>query len=296
MSSESSFAEKFLKRLKKIDTGQIEQFVGQMLREKELLEAVLEALPDGVVVVERGGRVVLANEAARQLLGHKRGDMVGKPFASLLRTEPLRELLAEFEENLAPLRAREVLLRRGATQRTLAVSAAAIESEEHLMTHAVWTLSDRTQQHRAVEEKRHLGNIESLAALTAGVAHEVKNPLNSLNIHAQLISKAAAEIPQGAVPERALERLQHSTGVILEEIQRLAGVVDAFTRAVRPVRLNLRRVELLQVLQPLAELVGPECAQRQIELVLDLDPDLPALILDREQMQQAVLNILKNAM
>jgi signal transduction histidine kinase len=147
-----------------------------------------------------------------------------------------------------------------------------------------------------MEEIRRIESIESLSTLTAGVAHEIKNPLNSMNIHAQLAKKSLKDLREEIGANVTLERIERSNRVIMEEIERLAKIVDGFLDAVRPARPNIRTHDLNKVLLGVAELIGPDCRSRGIELVLDLDPELTPVRIDADQILQCVLNVAKNAM
>jgi PAS domain S-box-containing protein len=290
MADRSAFADKFLKKLRRIDAEQIETYVEQLLREKALTESIVEEIEEGVLLIDPSGKIAATNRATAQILGLKRSELIGRTVRTTLRPEVLADAYEEFLETLVPVHGREfhfTVPRR----RTIALSLLPIELQEGVRAHTLLLLADRTEAERRAEERQQIGNIESLAALTAGVAHEVKNPLNSLNIHGQLLRRAVDEINHPAA-----ERLHHSVTVMLEEIQRLARVVDDFTRAVRPLRPRLQRADINRVLQGIAELIGPDCSSRQIELVLKLDPDIPEFPFDQDQIQQALLNVLKNAM
>jgi len=295
MNPEHSFAGKFLRKIKKIDTGQIESFLSQVLREKAFLEVILDSITEGVLVADRAMKVVFINEAARVLLGLNRTECVGRTLASLLRAPELKDLLAEFEEHLSSVRRRDVRL-RGPEPRVYSVTIVPIENDDDIATHSVWIVSDRTEAARREQEKSQLDNMESLAVLTAGVAHEIKNPLNSLNIHAQLVQKAARDLEALHPDAAAADRLGKSSAVLIEEIDRLARVVDGFLRAVRPVAPRLRKESINKIVEDLAELLGPECGARGIELRLHLDSEIPPLLIDPEQLHQVFLNLAKNAM
>ena len=290
-----SFAGKFLRKLKKIDSEQIESFLAQVLREKTFLEVIFNSMTEGVIVVEQGQKVVFLNDAAKGLLGLGREKSLGKPLGKLLRVKILLDVAEEFEQKKEPIRQREVTL-RAPERRVYSLTVVPIENESGVRSHAVWIIANRTEIHRAAEERQQVGNIESMATLTAGVAHEIKNPLNSLNIHAQLTARAAQDLRTRLPDEPALERLEHSTQVIREEIERLRRVVDQFITSVRPVHPLLRKAQVNGVIAHVAELVGPDCAARGIDLILSMDSELPPLLIDPEQIQQAILNLVKNAM
>jgi len=295
MAAESSrFADRFLQRLRRIDPDQIEGFIAQMLREKGLVEEVLDLMEEGVVLCDRQGRVLVVNRTAGQILGLRRAEAVGKALRRTLRAEAFLHIVEEFDEHREPIRDREVTL-LAPRQRTYAVSIAPLE-EEGQPQHSVLLIRDRTEQDRRAEERQTIGRMEAMAALTAGVAHEVKNPLNSLNIHAQIIRTGIDRLRSVEGTEKHLEMMERSTEVLREEIQRLASIVDDFTRAVKPVRPQARPNNINSVIESVAALLGPACAERNTELVLRLDSEIPLFPFDHDQIQQALLNVLKNAL
>lgn len=295
MPAESSFAGKFIKKIKKIDSEQVESFLAQVLREKAFLEVILDSLNEGVIVAEETMRIVYINESARQLLGLLRTETINKRMLDVIKTAALVEIANEFNETREAIRRREVMIQTPRGPRIYSITVEPVQNEEAVDTHSVWLISDRTDYVRRQKEKMQIENMESLAVLTAGIAHEVKNPLNSLNIHAQLANKAARDIGDRHPEEQATNRLERSTGVIIEEIERLKRVVDDFIRAVRPVKPALRKASLNNMLSQLADLMEPDCNNQGINLVLNLDPEIPLILIDSEQLYQVFLNILKNA-
>jgi signal transduction histidine kinase len=291
MADSSGFVDRFLKKLRKIDPDQIEGFIHQMLREKALLEEVIDQLDVGVILTDRQGRIHRINHSACQFFTTRRQECEGKLLSKAPRLAPLRELQEEFETLAKPILSRELTL-LSPTRRLLSVSLHLVEPREGEPGHTLWLLSDRTEEDRRADQRQQVDRIQALAALTAGVAHEVKNPLNSMGIHAQIIRSELRRLAD----THNVERLEHSAEVMLEEIKRLARIVDDFSRAVRPTRPQLRREDVNKVLRAVADLVAPECDQRGIDLILTMDSEVPPLEIDPEQLQQALLNLVKNAM
>jgi PAS domain S-box-containing protein len=291
----TTFASKFLSRLQRIDTNQIESFVTQLLREKDFQKTVLDSILDGVVVAGGDGRVVFANEAARGLLGLGGREVIGQPLRKVLRSRVLQAVADEFLDARKPVLEREVRVRTPGS-RVYSVSIIPVEGAGPADGGALWLVSDRTASMRRAAERQQVENMRSLATLTAGIAHEIKNPLNSMNIHAQLITQGVRSLAGKGVGEPELKRLEGSASVLLEEISRLARIVDQFIKAVRPAPPDLRVAALGPVVEAVADLVRPECVQRNIELEVDMDTAIPALLMDPAQIQQALLNITKNAM
>jgi len=129
-----------------------------------------------------------------------------------------------------------------------------------------------------------------LETLAAGVAHEVRNPLNSVQINLGILEQELSELiaDQGAHVFSVLAK-------IASEIKRLDDFVSEFLRFTRPPRLNVQRLPLQPLLADLIAFMAPECSKRGVALELDLrGPD--AAWVDAFQLKQAVLNLLLNAL
>jgi two-component system sensor histidine kinase HydH len=137
----------------------------------------------------------------------------------------------------------------------------------------------------AAQEKRLL-----LSRLLARFAHEVRNPLSSLDIHVQLLEEDLAQAT-AQIREKCASRFE----IIHGELHRLEGIVKHFLSLAGPSSLDLRPVEIGKVITHVCELLRPEAASRGIELLLQLPDALPALPADSMQLTQALLNLVINA-
>src|SRR5260370_33212064 len=126
--------------------------------------------------------------------------------------------------------------------------------------------------------------------LAAGVAHEIGNPLNSLNIHLQLIERRL-----GKLPRETREAIENSLTVARTEIQRLDSIVHQFLRAIRPTTPAFEPYQLNDLIEESVAFLRPEIEDRDILVETDLDPSLPMVEVDRDQIKQAFYNIIKNA-
>ena len=137
-----------------------------------------------------------------------------------------------------------------------------------------------------VAEKRDL-----LERLMGRLAHEIRNPLSSLDIHVQLLEEDLAAV---AAPLR--EQLTPRLEIIHGELHRLKTIVENFLRLTRPSALDLEPVELAKVVRHVCELLRPEAAAREIEIAAEVQDDLPALMADPVRLTQALLNLVINAL
>jgi signal transduction histidine kinase len=137
----------------------------------------------------------------------------------------------------------------------------------------------------AATEKRDL-----LARLLGRLAHEIRNPLSSLDIHFQLL-----EEDLGSLAPQVREPLNSRLEIIHGELHRLKGIVDRFLRLAGPAGVDLEPVDIGKILAHVCELLRPEAEARHIEIVTRVDSPLPRVMADPVRLTQALLNVLINA-
>jgi two-component system sensor histidine kinase HydH len=138
----------------------------------------------------------------------------------------------------------------------------------------------------AVAEKRDL-----LERLLARLAHEIRNPLSSLDIHVQLLEEDLG----GVVPDvrgQLTSRLQ----IIRGELHRLESIVDHFLRLAGPSELDVEPVDLAKIISHVCDLLRPEAGAREIQISTQIDPALPSIRADPVRLIQALMNLVINAM
>jgi signal transduction histidine kinase len=136
----------------------------------------------------------------------------------------------------------------------------------------------------ATEEKQRL-----LGRLLGRLAHEIRNPLSSLDIHVQLLDEDL-----GALAPETRDKLAGRLEIIRGELKRLERIVQHFLRLSAPSELNLQKVDLRQVIGNLCELLRPEAATRKIEIRTNIADDLPVMMGDPVQLAQALMNLTIN--
>ncbi|MHB9008289.1 MAG: sensor histidine kinase [Limisphaerales bacterium] len=152
---------------------------------------------------------------------------------------------------------------------------------ENILAHALG--QDVTQL--AVEEKRRL-----LSRLLSRLAHEIRNPLSSLDVHLHLLEEDLIRVaPQSEA--LTADRFE----IIRGELHRLENLVKQFLRLAGPSAIELATVELSQCIGHVCGLLQPEASTRGVELTAAVDPGLPPLRADPDQIVQALLNLVINA-
>jgi signal transduction histidine kinase len=138
----------------------------------------------------------------------------------------------------------------------------------------------------AAAEKR-----DFLARMLSRVAHEIRNPLSSLDIHVQLL-----EEDLGALAPETRQQLTTRLDIIHGELHRLESIVESFLRLAGPSALDLGPVDVLKTITHVCELLRPEAAARKIEIQASVEPGLPPILADPVRLTQALLNLEINAM
>ena len=283
----SGFLEKLVARLDKVEPGEIQQIVARLIREKGFLEQVFEALLEGVILLDPDGTIAFVNRAACGLFGLDPERAVGEPldrqvrgldWASLAKPGHTvsRDLEVFYPEN-----------------RFLNFYLAPISDEEATDADPpayVMLVRDLTRTRAEAQETLETERLNALTLLAAGVAHEIGNPLNSLDIHLQLLGRKFRKLPPG---DRA--PLQEHLTTARQEIQRLDSILKQFLAAVRPTAPRRERVDLNDLIQQTLRLLEPELEARGIAVELDLAEPLPPASLDAGQFQQVFYNLIRNA-
>ena len=295
----AGFVEKLIGRLGKIGPEEVQNYFLRLAQEKGFLETVFNSIQEGIIVTDSKGRITYLNDAACQLFGIDADDSLGKrldervrglDWTSLSQSQVAvsRDMEIFYPANrfinfyIVPL----IIEREPASNRN---DADKIDISGHQVGHAI-ILRDITESRRSEQQTIESERLNALTLLAAGVAHEIGNPLNSLNIHLQLIEREARKL-DGA--KRA--EFQESVEVARAEVNRLDSIISQFLRAIRPTLPQLKPENINSIVEEAVRFFAPEIKDRDIVVEQELRSDLPLLELDRDQMKQAFYNVIKNS-
>jgi two-component system, sporulation sensor kinase E len=282
----TGFVEKLIERVGRLEPEEVQASLLRLLKEKGFLERVFDALQEGVIVLDSSARIAYINGAACRLFGLEAEDSVGMDIEGRLKGLNWDSLAREGKVISRDL---EVFYPEN---RYLNFYVAPIEEEEgqdgKLLGH-VMIVRDITQDRRVEEEKIESERLSALTMLSAGVAHELGNPLNSLTIHLQLMERKLAK-----APAELREPLEELVGISRDEIKRLDFTISQFLGAIRPTQPQLALTDVNQLVEESVRFLELEMQDRKIRIDLNLAATLPLLPLDRDQFKQAIYNLIKN--
>ncbi len=266
-----------------------EQFRGAKQDASELrtnIEQLLQRLEEGVLLFDSNGRLIMAGEAAERVLGKAHDEIAGKTVDDLF---PPDSILGGVISN-AVRGGRSIdeqptaLPRLGLPPLRLAVSVQPLKSrsgQENMG--ALVTLRDLESRRQLEQQLDFSSRLAAISRLTGGVAHEIKNPLNAMALHLEVL-------------KGRLDGEQPEIEVIGREIKRLDTVVKTFLNFNRPLDLYYKPLQLNDLVMQVLALVSVEAAAKNIALETDLAAGDLWINGDPNLLKQAVLNVINNGL
>ncbi len=314
--AKSSFLDKVLGRIGRLDAEGLQTVVQRLARERRFLEILFNTIEDGLLVADETGRVLYYNQAVTRLIGlppggegrHVRECLPELDWERLAHSEPggRRVVRHEFEVHYPRLR-------------FLRLYAAPLDGETTDSSGVALILHDATEARQQTFDAIESERIQALTLLAASVAHEIGNPLNALHIHLQLMERqlkklrdlsavpeptptavrrrgAASAAPDLREAQESVAKLDEYLHVAKGEIHRLDYIITQFLQALRPVPPQLQLASLNDVVGKTLDLLRPELDNREIRVESRLARQLPPTPMDPVQLQQVLVNLVKNAM
>lgn len=290
----SGFFDRLVSRVDKLDSGSLQTQIQRLANERGFLETIFQTIQEGLLVLDSSGRLVFANQAAEQIVGFRFAEQRGHSMFRLLKEWDWEHLVngRRGSSGWASLVTREIEVMYP-EHRFVSVYAAPLsreDADENILVILRDVTAERRRENSALETER----TNAVCQLAAGVAHEIGNPLNALNIHLQVLARDLRE--ETALAEDAREHYDGLVQVARSEVARLDTIIRQFLGALRPSQPVLRPEQPEEVVKDSLKVLRTELENRRIAVSLDAPARIPKLLLDREQMQQVFFNLVKNAM
>jgi PAS domain S-box-containing protein len=262
-------------------------------RSEATSRAFLETASEGIVVTDTAGVIVTVNARAEAMFGCPRAELIGQPVERLI---PVRARTAHVGHRQAYLRAPRARpmglgldlagLRKDGGEFPVEVSLSHVETDEGRRTIAFITdISERVAFQRAA---RQADKLAALGTLSAGIAHEINNPIGIITSRVEVM---LLEAEDHALPEAIRTDLQ----VILRHARRVAAITHGLLSFARQSTGARERVSLNRIAEEIVQLARKDMSRARVEVSLRLDESQPAIMADANAIGQVLLNLLTNA-
>jgi signal transduction histidine kinase len=271
--------------------------LGQQMRDvkevfsalKENLDQIMSNLQDGVMLFTRDEKAVLVSSSIETFLHKSRAELLGKTAHEIFSDDPrIGRIILDAFENHQALEQIEVVSapQDGAGAARVQLALDFIEENGERIG-ALLTIRDAESVHRIEDELEFSRRLAAVGRLTSGVAHEVKNPINAIVVHLEVLRQKLKELDPDT---------RRHMDVIGTEIRRLDRVVQTLVDFTRPMELRLAEVDLRRLLDDVTNLATPDAEKHGVHVIRGIpDEPLPVKI-DADLVKQALLNIMINGM
>lgn len=280
--------DRILGKIEDLDPTNLTILAQRLGHERRLLEAVFNIIQEGILIVDSKGIIEYSNDVANRMI-----NLTDKDLGSAILWKLVPDLARSIDfthlgKDMAVI-SREIHMTYP-ENRFVRLYMVPLNQNE-LKPLFVIILRDITEEKVLTEEMIETEKLSSLFMLAASVAHELGNPLNSINIHLQLIQRLLSKI-HGSTEAG---KIKDSVEACVDEVSRLDGIIQNFLRAIRPMQPELKDSNLLDILNEVLVLQRHEMEGLDLRVEIILPASLPIVKVDRNQVKQAFFNVIKNA-
>lgn len=265
----------------------LEERAIQLVNIQDYTQSILRSITSGVITVGPDGSMATANPAAERILGMREVDIVPKRIGTLfaddagLDAEVLKVLEGRLPKSVKEMR----LVTRGGKVLQAQVSTSRMRDIDGRILGAVVTVEDVSEVKALTDQLVRADRLAAMGELTAGVAHEVRNPLGIIRASVQLVEES------GCNRERVLE----ATSVIKQEIDRLDRVIKALLDFGRPSKPHLFVTDIGDVIEDVILFTRRFAGQSNVSISAQDITGLPRVMADPDQLKQVFVNLISNA-
>jgi PAS domain S-box-containing protein len=281
-----SLHEKHLRDYAQNLEGEVENRTKQLVESESKYRVLVEEINDGYFV-NQNGRIVFANRAFCDLHGYSYREMLGKPYEDLIASKSLSVVRKLYEKRMAGEDTEDlyIYLRRHKNGGALPTENK-VKKIFYQGTYAVAgicrDITERIETEKRIRESERLAHI---GKLTTSLAHEIRNPLSSIKMNSQIILR---NIAFDGNDKRRMD-------IVVHEISRLERILGEMLDFARPVKLNLEPASINRVIDNCLEIMDARIREKGIAVKKRYSRGLPQISFDHEKIEQAIFNVLLNA-
>ncbi len=285
--AKNQFLSALSEKIDRIDIRSSKDLINSIINDYGVLETVFNSMLEGVVVVDKNLKVIACNKIGFKLLDINRKFQTGKLLTEIIYNKKVLDIIVNAIRNEEKLIECPVKMDRDDIEYISLNMQPLVKDGAIIGT--IIIINDITNDKK---NEARLRNAESLAALTtisAGIAHEIKNPLGAMSIHVQLMD----QLVNGCKCKDS-DELRYSLNVLQDEIERLNRIVMNFLVTVRPIKAEFMPVNVNDFFHKLIEFIKPELDNNGIEIQFKPEESFD-IWMDDKYFKQAILNLIQNS-
>ena len=258
---------------------------------KGLARNILQSIPTGILTINQNGLITAVNPSAEAVLKRPAVDLLGNSYESVFASgEIIREVLDGALKNHRHMSQKDLPYEgiNGRLQ-TIRVSTVELKGDDGQATGILLQAQDVTEWLGLEQRVRVAEKLAALHTLSAGVAHELRNPLSAMDLNLHLLEEELQE--EGPVTTETAHYLQ----VLNAECRRLSAILDNFMKFARPSSVDSYEVDVHRVIEHILALMQLEAQEHKIHLEQTIEDDLPPVLGDETQISQVLVNVVVNA-
>ncbi len=287
-----SYKDDLLRRVERATQREQDALRAKMDERARMMREALRSAGVAVVCLDGGGRLILANPKASELTGYAEDELADSDVFGLLfggKAGDVRSALGAATEGGSVDLEAELRTRTG-KKRLVRWRGSGYHADGTTDSPAVVLFGiDLTHERELERRARQNERLAAAGALAAGLAHEIRNPLNGANLHVSVLDRALSRVP--GIGDEA----RQATEVLRVEIRRLSALVTDFLEVARPKPLTRSECDMNDLARSVFALLGPEALQRRVELRFEPFPFAAVGDIDGERVKQVLVNLVRNA-
>jgi PAS domain S-box-containing protein len=258
---------------------------------KGLARNILESIPTGVLTVNPSGVITVINPTAEAVLKRSAADLLGNSYETVFAEgETIRAVLEGALRHHQHVSQKDLPYEsQDRTVHTIRVSTAMLTGDDAEPAGVILQAQDVTDWLALEQRVRVADKLAALHTLSAGVAHELRNPLSAMDLNLHLLEEELRE--HASLPEQGARYLH----VLNAECHRLSVILDNFMKFARPGSVGLHEVNISDLIEHIMALMQFEAEERAIRLEQAMDKPLPSVLGDETAISQVLVNVVVNA-
>jgi PAS domain S-box-containing protein len=260
---------------------------GQVMTEKNFRENILESSPNSMITINLKKEISSINKRTEKIFGMKRKEVLGRKVAEVFEDDIVRIIDLAIDSHSVVSRKEVHRMSGNGNADTLGLTSSLLRNHQGNLIGAMLIVRDLTEEKKTEELIRRIDRLTSLGQLSAGIAHEIRNPLASINFNVQLLAKKLA-----AADDNARSLIDDTR----EGIDRIRILVKGMLDFAKPSLPCLKKDSIVRVLKDTISLMDSQLKKKKVMVKLGILDDIPDVVIDAHQIQQVFVNLLLNGM